>query len=235
MLKKLYNQYKVCLVRITVKLDNGDFSNGTAFHIGNGYLVTAKHVIENNKISQIYSHETFQDLVLEEIYYSDESKIDLAIIKTNFSLEHYMHNVTIIGADYEKVDSIALGGHLDDWIGDEFILSQALLMGYPPIPFSNEVGLVAAKGEINAIIDKYDAEHPYFIVSTMARGGFSGGPLISEYGFLLGVIVESLVMNDLNSELGYLSAISIEPLLLLIKKNNIKLGGENEELINMLL
>lgn len=222
MIRKLYNKYKQCVVRVTVELRNGDFSNGTAFHIGNGYLVTARHVVENNKIQQIQGYSDRENLEIQQIYYSDNELIDLAIIKTNFSLKYYM----------EKVDAITIGGHLNDFIGDELVLSKVLLMGYPPIPFSKGGDLVAAEGEVNAIIDKYIGNHPHFILSTMARGGFSGGPVISEYGFLLGVVVESLIQNNQSSELGYLSAISIEPILDIIKRNNIQLCNENDELID---
>lgn len=46
----------------------------------------------------------------------------------------------------------------------------------------------------------------------MARGGFSGGPVISEYGHALGVVTESLVMNGLPSELGFMNVLSVEPI-----------------------
>lgn len=43
------------------------------------------------------------------------------------------------------------------------------------------------------------------------KDGLSGGPVLSEYGFLLGVLTESLEMNDKDAETGYSSAISTEP------------------------
>jgi hypothetical protein len=68
----------------------------------------------------------------------------------------------------------------------------------------------------------------------MGRGGYSGGPVISEHGFLLGVLTESLVMNNQSEELGYSSAISVEPLLVLLQKNGIY-PGNNKETIEVLL
>lgn len=108
--------------------------------------------------------------------------------------------------------AIPLGSHLDDWINDEaFSLSQVIIMGYPPIPFSKEPTLISSRAEVNAVIDKYTGGHPHFIVSSMARGGFSGGPCIIEWDFVLGVVTESLVENDANPESGYMAVISIEP------------------------
>ena len=99
--------------------------------------------------------------------------------------------------------------HLDDWIGDDMILHSTLVLGYPPIPFSNSPVLFTTKAEVNAVIDKYTGGRPQFILSCMARGGFSGGLSINESGFSMGVRAESLTKDNEPTELGYLSVISI--------------------------
>jgi hypothetical protein len=63
--------------------------------------------------------------------------------------------------------------------------------------------------------------HPHFIISPIPRGGFSGGPVVTSYGHLLGVMTESLVVDDLPAELGYGAAISVEPLWDLLMDNHI--------------
>lgn len=221
----MFQKYKVCVVRITVKLPNGDLSNGTGFHIGGGYIATARHVIEGNIICEIVGGGTSQVLEAGRIIYSNDEYIDLALIETNFSLNYYMGKVTFAN-EVEKINYIEIGGHLDDWIGDEFILTNVLLMGFPPIPLSKQPNIVAVKGEVNAIIDKYIGSHPHFVISSVPRGGFSGGPVISEYGFLLGVLTESLGEQDKPAEVGFASAISIEPLLNLIYENNLDIGEQ---------
>jgi len=107
---------------------------------------------------------------------------------------------------------IPLGDHLDDWLGDELVLEPVLVMGYPTIPMSREPVLIASVGEVNAIIDKYTGGHPHFILSTMARGGFSGGPVFTSYGASLGIITESLLSNYQPIELGYQAILSVEPI-----------------------
>ena len=57
--------------------------------------------------------------------------------------------------DSWKEDHIPIGQHLDDWIGEELVLSRFLLMGYPTVPQSDAQVLVVAAGEVNAIVDKY--------------------------------------------------------------------------------
>lgn len=107
------------------------------------------------------------------------------------------------------------------------MLSKVLVMGYPPIPLSQGPVLVAVQGEINAIVDKYCGPHPHFVISSIPRGGFSGGPVISEYKFLLGIFVESLLDADQPVELGFASVLSIEPLLVLLQENGIYIHGNS--------
>lgn len=223
------------MVRITIQTANGDLSNGSAFHIGGGWLVTAAHVINSGRIEEVVSEQYSEQLTIEKIICHSDERVDLAVLKTDLDLTHYLTKTTIVNPldGFIQTDHIEIGGHLDDWIGDELVLSKVLLMGYPPIPFSNGPVLLAAEGEVNAVVDKYNGPHPHFIISCMGRGGYSGGPVLSEYGFLLGILTESLVVNGQVEELGYSSAISIEPLLALLHENSIY-PGKNKETLEVL-
>lgn len=107
---------------------------------------------------------------------------------------------------------VQLGGWLDDWLGDELTLEPVLVMGYPPIPFGYGPLLVATSAEINAVLDKRQEHHPYFILSAMARGGLSGALAITGFENALGVAVESLVMDDGVPEVGFFAVLSVEPI-----------------------
>lgn len=224
------------MVRITIRTELGDLSNGSAFHIGDGWLVTAAHVVNGGEIEEIVSEYCSQDLEIEKIICHSDERIDLAILKTNLDLNHYLTKTTIHGAPegFLQTDHIEIGGHLDDWIGDELVLSKVLLMGYPPVPFSSKPVLLASEGEVNVVVDKYNGPHPHFVISNMGRGGYSGGPVLSEFGFLLGVLTESLVVNNQSEELGYSSAISVEPLLVFLQENGVY-PGKNRKTIEVLL
>src|SRR5205085_10488897 len=207
-MKELYEKYKCCVVQITVRTQVGDLVTGAGFHIGDGYIVTARHVVEDHIIESVVGGTySSRNVTIKNIFYPSSSKIDLAVLQTDFSLDYYLEKTTIIenGKPKEKVDGIPLGGHLDDCIGDELVLSRVVAFGYPRIPLSKEYVLVAVQGEINAVIDKYSSPHPHFVISSIAREGFFGGPVISEYDFLLGVLTESLTDGDQALENGFAS------------------------------
>lgn len=118
--------------------------------------------------------------------------------------------------------TIPLGQHLDDWIDDNyFLLRGVLIMGYPPIPLSNRNAIVCTRAEVNAVVDPYIGRHPRFIVSAMARGGFSGAPCLSEADFLLGMVISSSVKDHAPEELGYMTVLTVEPILECLAANRL--------------
>ncbi len=219
-----YRLHSPCLLSVETHDENGEPGIGTAFHIGDGYLVTARHVIEGRQLTNLIpARDGSISLDSVEVIYPSDPTVDLALLKTNFSLDYYMKHVNFWGRDdVTKVDHIQIGGHLDDWIDDGLVLMKVIAFGYPPIPTSPRPELVAVRGEINAIIDPYvGSKHPLFVISPMARGGFSGGPVLSENGWLLGIVTSSLLTNHAVPELGYGAALTVEPLWNLLAENKI--------------
>ena len=148
-MKELYEKYKRCVVQITVRARQGVLATGTGFHIGDGYIVTARHVVEDHNIQSVAEYDSSRNVTVKNFFYPSNAKIDLAVLETDFSLDHYLEKTTIIedGKPKEKVDRIPLGGHLDDWIGDELVLTSVVAFGYPRVPLSKEYVLVAVQGE----------------------------------------------------------------------------------------
>lgn len=226
---ELYQIYKPCLLRITGKNRNGDFVNGAAFHIGHGCLATARHVVDGVDVTEIVSSDSHcvSPVNIREMHFHENRDIDLAILETDFSLEHYMNSVMIIRVDgrlREKVDYIPIGSHLDYLMGDHFILSKAMLLGFPPIPRASRPVPFAVEVEVNAIIHRYDTPHPNFVISAVPRGGFSGGPVFSDSRFLLGIMTDSLYGAEQSHEAGFAAAITVEPLLQLIFSAGLECG-----------
>ena len=228
--KSLYNAYRGAMAYIEVRLPNGDVSIGTAFHVGEGIFITAKHVVEGNAIIFMATTEGFavpdEDGLMtihgDPQRYSTVSPQVLTVVAGPFFHPDKGIDVAAVVVRETNMKVVTLGGHLDDWINDsQFIMVETIVMGYPPIPFSEGPILVTARGEINGVLDRRDSRHPHFLISAMARGGFSGGLCLIEWGFALGVITESLVTNDQAPELGFMAVISIEPIFVCLQHHQI--------------
>jgi len=212
--RQLYEAFASGIAFVALEDANGAQSIGSAFHVGEGVFVTARHVVENRKIISVATTEsTIRSIPVrngahEVVHHPARGKV------ARRPLFHPNENVDVAALVVDGIDApvIPLGGHLNDSLGTELVLCPTLVLGYPPIPFAKEPILVAATGEVNAIVDKYTGGHPHFILSTMARAGFSGGLAITDFGCALGLITESLGHADKPAELGYLSVLSIEPI-----------------------
>lgn len=207
----------------------GNAKIGSAFHIGEGVFVTARHVVENATITEIGI--TDERLFYRSELYPKNDNGSYTITKESpricldpcgllkLSAGPYFHSDPTIDVAAFKCDGLAkdahyipLGYHLDDWIGrGDFELTQAIVLGYPPIPFTTKPTLVAVRCDVNAVVDLHTTKAPvHFIFSALPRGGFSGGAAISEFGFALGMITQSLLNDDKATELGFFAATSIE-------------------------
>jgi hypothetical protein len=179
----------------------------SAFHIGDGFYVTARHVLEAREIKAFLPEAQGEAARIEETFLSDDGS-DVAVLRT-----------TCLDAPW-----MPPGTHYDDLINDEaFYLAPVLLMGYPPVPLSREPRLVAVSGEINAVIDRYDTRHPHFVVSPLPRGGFSGGPALVVWDFVLGIIAHELGMAQ-QDQPGFTAILSIEPLWQLLESHNLEVS-----------
>lgn len=235
--RALFIQYVSAVAYVAVERPDGSQRIGTATHVGDGVYVTARHVIEGNRIIEIVStertfvrlpegadtqefindgtrqwpaHSVYNDhmTVARGPYFHPSEKVDLAAF-------------VVDGAD-PLTPWVPLGSHLDDWIGGtDLVLTEVVVMGYPPIPMTRRPYLVATRAEINAQVDYYDTPHVHWIVSTPARGGFSGSMVIDERGIGLGVVNRSVVADGGPEELGFMSATSVEPVFVLLAEAKI--------------
>ncbi len=218
-----FNKYKSCVAYIESVDDRGDKAIGSCFHVGEGVFVTARHVVEYRKELQIgFDDDSItMNLMQRPENWSKENPGNICITAGPYFHPDESVDIACFRVDIFPEDSIPLGGHLDDWLGQyELVLHKTLILGYPPIPLSTRPVLVASLGEINALADLYVSKHPHFLVSTMARGGFSGGPALVAYNELnvdggtaaLGIITQSLITNNGALETGYMAVLTVEPI-----------------------
>lgn len=242
----LYMEYAAAIAYVAVETREGDEMIGTAFHIGENVWVTARHVVESKKILRIATTEqsianysqTLEEnrgkglrgewyspcgvySLLGEPMLHPSDGVDVAVLK----LDGPYGECGAARYGFPKaqpVPVVRLGGWLDDWIGNELMLTSVLVMGYPPIPFGGGPVLVATRAEVNTVLDKRQGRHPHFILSAMVRGGYSGAPALTTFeGATLGVAVESLIEDSAPTELGYFAVLTVEPIYDCLSHHNV--------------
>ena len=222
--RTLLHRYGSCMAYVEVRKGD-DVGIGSAFHIGEGIFVTAKHVIEHWEISEVCV-DTPDCYYQSDIYHGSRDLTDLKTTVPRVLCDRNSGIVEVVEGPWlhprKQVDVAAfrvnhvvpnphyipLGHQLDDWFSfSEFQLTRALVMGYPPIPFAKFPELVAVSCEVNAVVE---LPQLHFVLSATARGGFSGGVAISEYGFALGIMTQSLTMDHKSAETGFFATTSTE-------------------------
>lgn len=106
--------------------------------------------------------------------------------------------------------AISVSQHTDYSIDENaVVLSDILVIGYPPIPFTTVPSQVVTVGQINAVVRVHHSPAIHFIASAMARGGFSGGVALDLSGMAIALVTESLGRYEAPVESGYMSLLSI--------------------------
>lgn len=144
---------------------------GTGFLIAENKLATAKHVVDDLKNIKIEFEDNREVTIKNIIRPTILDDLDIALIEINESLTD------------RKIFRLQ---------NDRDILEEVLILGYPPIPQSDDAYLVANRGEISSIISLYRNQIQGIVVSSLLRGGNSGGPIINFRGETIGVISENL-------------------------------------------
>lgn len=190
---------------------NGDEGIGSAFHIGNGIFVTARHVLDGVTIKEIATTKS--------AHLTEESDGDTApprrlkiVDGPHFGPDGLDVAVFRVDLGFTPLPAITVSQHTDYSLGEnDLVLSDILVIGYPPIPFTTVPSQVVTLGQINAVVRVRHSPVLHFIASAMARGGFSGGVALDQSGVALALVTESLGQGDMPVETGYMSLLSIEP------------------------
>ncbi|SRR6056297_214895 len=249
--RKQYVEYANAIAYIDVEKENGDRSIGSAFHIGEGVFVTARHVVENCRIIEVKitepvsvsSREFIREILKVDVtdeYIREYDETLCEAMGHSPLFKHYLKPLEIVaGPHFAKEPGfdvavfrvreihpaagvIKLGVHWDDWVyRGLWHLSDATVLGFPPVPMVNEPVLVAARAEIHTFVVPRHAPAVHFILSATPRGGFSGGGVaIHERGDALGVITSSFNKNHEPEQLGFFAVVSIEAIIKCLEHND---------------
>jgi len=185
-------------VKIT---DNTNIGSGT--FINKHTIITCKHVIDElNKNDLLIEDEDGKKYNVKKYIRHQDENIDLLKIITEEEFNFFHHSISTETRITEKV----------------------LVFGYPPIPLSSKPFLVANLGEISSIVDNYLDGTDCLILSCITRPGNSGGPIINEFGKLIGIVTQNrqhkfspifqdMENLDINKSIAYGTGISAKHIL----------------------
>lgn len=175
-----------------------DINIGSGFFIEPNTIVTCKHV--------------YQELISDKTYIEDENGKKYTVAKV---IPHPSEKIDIIKLiTKERFDYFTYS------IEENIMLTERVIVfGYPPIPLSSRPFLMANLGEVSSIVDNYLDGTECIILSCILRPGNSGGPIINEYGKLIGISTQNRSQKvnltwsdmsnlDLNKGLGYATGLN---------------------------
>lgn len=209
--QETYTRAAGAVAFVTIIDEKGDEGIGSSFHIGQGIFVTARHVIDGVTLKEIATTKSARlgeetggkttpprRLEIVEGPYFGPDGLDLAVFRVDLG--------------EAPLPAIAVSQHTDASLCEnDFVLSDILVIGYPPIPFTTLPSQVVTLGQINAVVRVRHSPVLHFIASATARGGFSGGVALDQSGTALALVTESLGQGGMPVETGYMSLLSIEP------------------------
>jgi S1-C subfamily serine protease len=179
--------YRGAVVHIIVSGSEGE-SGATGFFSADfpNTIVTAAHVVQDRAVIRVEdcSRKTIRDAGFEVV--AGPPSLDIALIRCQMP---------------EDVKPIQI-----EW-RPEMIqeLDHVLILGYPPFP-RHQPALFHAVAEVHAIAKDYGGGREKLIVSSITRPGCSGGPVISERGFAVGVIEQENMSQTGNQTYSFFSA-----------------------------
>jgi hypothetical protein len=231
-LRQLFEKHYNAMAMLTGVDKNEVHVAGAGFHIGNGWIATTRHVVENIaklRMLDVAHNET----AIRHVHFHQDPEVDIAVLETAFDPSKLVSRYA--PSTFGATDFIPISANTDEYIDDSLLLTRVLLMGYPPIAMSAAPALAAVTAEVNAILKHREAKNVSLILSSTPRGGFSGGPVIGEFGGLLGIFAQELQTQRLqeadalfSAEMPFSAALSVQPLLELLRSKDMMPPGWTE-------
>ncbi len=208
-----YYMIKEIIVPIVQKSYNSEtksekYSLGTGVKINNGIL-TAKHCLENATSIAIKGFSKSQ-LNGREIIISGNANIDIAFITDT---GHHQNAIKLM---------------------EGRVAQDILVMGYPRLAgyhefLTAEKGMISAagkieerftstKGSIAALGKSIFSKEEMLLVTAKISGGSSGGPIINQFGYIVGIACSLPCAEGDYENLGYGAAISTKTIIDVINK-----------------
>jgi hypothetical protein len=218
--RALFDRFATGVAYVDVEDGAGDRQIGTCFHVGNHVFITARHVVEHRRIVKIATTNVGvsgaagaytaaftagEATAIHGPYFHPKPEYDLAALRLPDLHAAQIPFLPII----------------DDQFENKLLLRTVVVMGFPRIPGSRSAVLVCARAEVNAAFTNYFDNQRVYVVSSLARGGFSGGPALTPPHHCLGVITRAMVTEEHPEELGFMAVVPPLPILELLDHHRI--------------
>lgn len=204
-MKYVVERWRPAVLMIYPK-DQTEANIGTGFLVAPNRVATARHIPEELKAFEVAT-EAGTVLSHGRVWVPKAPGIDVALIE-----------LTAPAAGITPT-------RLSEEVG---VLDDVVVMGYPPVARADGPYLLAHKGEVTAVVRRYDKNTAGILVSGQLRGGYSGGPVVNGRGFVVAVMAENLYRelgekhSDRNAALGIAASTPASQV-------NDLLGGKGEE------
>ena len=174
----LYHLSASGVVQITGKDIRGDVRSGTGLVLDQFHILTCRHVVGDMCLDREQIFQGTRCIVDADAIYAHE-KHDVAVIRVNTALN------PLAGLVFQN----------------PVIAKTVYTLGYSIVPYTTEPVLAMHSGAVTCeSVVKLSGES-LFLYSAISRPGNSGGPVISEDGYMVGISAEHLTMvsDDITS------------------------------------
>jgi Trypsin-like peptidase domain len=164
-------KYRNAVVHIVVRKGDGTETGGSGFFVKDfpGCILTAAHVVRDHDVLRIEDCEgTLLPIETLEVYFGPLD-LDLSLIRLKPNQDGHVIPI--------------------EWRPEYINIcpQELLIFGYPPYPHHHPA-LYRASAELISVPRPYTSTRDKLLLSSVTRPGFSGGPVLSNRGFAIGVI-----------------------------------------------
>lgn len=161
------SKYSPFTVQITGVTQSGDEHAGSGLVVGEHWILTCAHVLNDMKI---HNQQVFLGQNCRVTNCLPHASVDVGLLKVEQSLAAFA------SLSFRNPE----------------ICETLYTLGYPRVPLARTAPLVMQSGEVTSTGVTLLHGADVFLYSAVARPGNSGGPIISSTGHVLGIVTEEL-------------------------------------------